>query len=85
MICLGPLRFKVKEAQPNWISSPRTFLRDTVTRVHEGQANIRYSHRGMDDLACMSAKMEPNSDRLRKECNVSRQTVEDRRHTHLHI
>lgn len=72
MIGPGPWRFKVKEAQPNWIWSPRsrTFLWDTVTRVNEGQANIRYSHRGMDDLACMSAKMEPNSEWLRQECGV---------------
>lgn len=78
MIGPGPWRFKVKEAQPNWIWSPRsrTFLWDTVTRVNEGQANIRYSHRGMDDLACMSAKLEPNSEWLRQECDVSRYTVE---------
>lgn len=35
----------------------------------------------MDDLACMSAKMEPNSELLRQECSVSQQTVED---THIH-
>lgn len=40
--------------QPKWTWSPRTFLWDTVTRVSEGQANIRYSQRGMDHLACMS-------------------------------
>lgn len=62
MMCPGPLRFKVTEDQLNWIGSLRTFLWDAVTRVNEGRANIRYSHRGMDDLACMSAKMEPNSE-----------------------
>lgn len=54
------------EDQSDLIWSCWVFFWDIVTRVTEGQANIRCSYRGMDGVSSKCAKMSPYTELLRQ-------------------